>query len=189
MEIQHPTPSHRSETIAVTLGTHNQRLTMAVIRTPLLPIDTLIHRLHQSIRHTPSAKLRAPQSVISVVNPSFGQPARAASDAPLRPHFGEGCILKWILPLSDNGGRNSCPMCRARVFELTAHTAYSESQQFFRTALLVPVFVVCHWQYILSLGQYASPLASIDMHGEYNRQSCGCKTLSLILRNKSSSTA
>ena len=34
--------------------------------------------------------------------------------------LGEGCILKWIAPLSRSGGQNSCPMCRSIIVDLRA---------------------------------------------------------------------
>ena len=106
---------------------------MAALRIPLVPTDKIIQLLSWSIRHTHFTELRSFAECHICHEPflSGSHPERPVT-LPCGHIFGEGCILKWVSPLPDHRGKNSCPLCREPIFEaralklLTTHPTYSE---------------------------------------------------------------
>ena len=85
---------------------------------PVAPINKTIDLLYQNVQHTHSSRLHniAQCHICSERFLSGKHPERPVT---LRcGHiFGEGCILKWISPLSDTRGKNSCPLCRTSILK------------------------------------------------------------------------
>ena len=106
---------------------------MTALRIPLVPTEKIIDLLFRSIRHAHSTELRSIRECHVCHEPflSGSRPERPVT-LPCDHIFGEGCILKWVSPLPDNRGKNSCPLCREPIFEaralklLTTHPTYSE---------------------------------------------------------------
>ena len=87
---------------------------------PLVPITKTIDLLYQNVQHTHSSQLH------SIAKCHICDERFLSGKHPERPvtlrcgHiFGEGCILKWISPLSDIRGKNSCPLCRKSILKLS----------------------------------------------------------------------
>lgn len=135
-------------------------------RVPLVPTEKIIDMLSRSIQHVQSSRLQSTAKCHICDEPFL------SGSYPERPitlrcgHiFGEGCILKWVSPLSDNGGKDSCPMCRGPIFEvrtlelLRTYTTYSEDlmasawlfEFFFMWGLADLVYRVLYWLHEVSI--------------------------------------
>ena len=92
---------------------------MAARRISVLPTNKIIDLLFRSIQHAHSTDLQNTTECHICSDPFL------TGRHPERPvllrcgHvFGEGCILKWMSPLSRNGCQNSCPLCREPLLDL-----------------------------------------------------------------------
>ena len=94
---------------------------MAARRIPVLPTNKVVDLLFQSMQHVHSGDLHN-TAECHICNEPF-----LTGQHPERPvilrcgHIlGEGCILKWMSPLSRNGRQNTCPLCRRTLLEVGA---------------------------------------------------------------------
>ena len=87
---------------------------------PAVPINKTIDLLYQNLQHTHSSRLHN-IAQCHICNERFLSGKHPERPVTLRcGHiFGEGCILKWISPLSDTRGKNSCPLCRTSILKLS----------------------------------------------------------------------
>ena len=87
---------------------------------PVVPINKTIDLLYQNVQHTHSSRLHN-IAQCHICNERFLSGKHPERPVTLRcGHiFGEACILKWISPLSDTRGRNSCPLCRTSILKLS----------------------------------------------------------------------
>lgn len=139
---------------------------MTALRIPLVPTEKIIDLLFRSVRHAHSTELQSTAECHICQKPflSGSHPERPVALS-CRHIFGEGCILKWVSPLPDNRGRNSCPMCREPIFEVralelfTTTPTYSEDLQDSATLFRFPylwgladlVYNVPFWLYEISI--------------------------------------
>lgn len=137
-DTQRPTPpqaasSHGCRKTAVTLSTGRfLPLTMTNIGVSLSPTDKIIDLIHKALKHPLSTELQSTAECHICHEPfiSGNNPERPIA-LPCGHIFGEGCILKWVSPLSKNGIKNNCPLCRKPILQLGAqepprtHTRYS----------------------------------------------------------------
>ena len=117
-----PESSPGSRETAVTLSTsHHLPLTMANIDRLMTPTERYIDLLLLNVGHTQSNELQSTTACHICQEPFLTgtNPERPAT-LPCGHIFGDGCIVKWISPLSSNGVRNSCPLCRKPIFQLSA---------------------------------------------------------------------
>ena len=87
---------------------------------PLVPMNKTLDLLYQNVQHTQSSRLHN-IAQCHICNERFLSGKHPERPVTLRcGHiFGEGCILKWISPLSDTRGKNSCPLCRTSILKLS----------------------------------------------------------------------
>ncbi|KAM0801587.1 hypothetical protein BDR22DRAFT_888481 [Usnea florida] len=93
---------------------------MAAGRIPVLPTNKVVDLLFRSMQHVHSSDLHN-TAECHICNEPF-----LTGQHPERPvilrcgHIlGEGCILKWMSPLSRNG-QNTCPLCRRTLLDVGA---------------------------------------------------------------------
>ena len=94
---------------------------MAAHRIPVLPTNKVVDLLFRNVQYAHSSDLQN-TAECHICN----EPFLTGCD-PERPvillcgHImGEGCILKWMSPLSRNGSQNSCRLCRKPLLDLRA---------------------------------------------------------------------
>ena len=94
---------------------------MTARRIPALPTNKIVDLLFRNVQHAHSGDLRS-TAECHICNEPFLTGCHPERPVILRcGHIlGEGCILKWISPLSWDGGRNSCPLCRGKLLDLSA---------------------------------------------------------------------
>ena len=105
---------------------------MTACRIPVLPTNKIVDLLFRIVQHAHSGDLHT-TAECHICNEPFLTGRHPERPVILRcGHvLGEGCILKWISPLSRNGGQNSCPLCRGTLLDLgalevpTTHTTQS----------------------------------------------------------------
>ena len=129
---------------------------MTNIAIPLGQTEKIIDLLYQNIQHTRSTELQ------STAECHICQESFLSGDYPERPvtilcdHiFGEGCILKWLSPLSRDGVKNSCPLCRKPILQLRAQetpttlTMYSYILLATCQCLLFLMFLMCVLSFVI----------------------------------------
>lgn len=86
---------------------------MAVRRIPVLPTNEVVDLLYRNVRNAHSGDLQD-TAECHICNEPFLTGCEPERPVILRcGHImGEGCILKWMSPLSGNESQNSCPLCR-----------------------------------------------------------------------------
>ena len=94
---------------------------MAACRIPVLPTNKIVDLLFRNVQYAHSGNLQN-TAECHICNEPF-----LTGCSPERPvilrcgHImGEGCILKWMSPLSRHGRQNSCPLCREPLLDLRA---------------------------------------------------------------------
>ena len=94
---------------------------MTARRLPVLPTNKIVDLLFRNVQHAHSGDLRS-TAECHICNEPFLTGCHPERPVILRcGHvLGEGCILKWMSPLSRNGGQNSCPLCRGTLLDLGA---------------------------------------------------------------------
>ena len=93
---------------------------MAARRTPVLPINNTVDLIFRDIQCAHSGDLQN-TAECHICNEPFLTGCDPERPVILRcGHImGEGCILKWMSPLSRRGGQNSCPLCRKPLLDLS----------------------------------------------------------------------
>lgn len=94
---------------------------MTTRRLPVLPTNKILDLLFRNVQHAHSGDLHT-TAECHICNEPFLTGRHPERPVILRcGHvLGEGCILKWMSPLSRNGGQNSCPLCRGTLLDLGA---------------------------------------------------------------------
>ena len=96
---------------------------MAVRRIPVLPTNEVVDLLLRNVQYAHSGDLQN-TAECHICNEPFLTGCEPERPVILRcGHImGEGCILKWMSPLSGNGSQNSCPLCRKPLLYSTPPT-------------------------------------------------------------------
>ena len=93
---------------------------MAVRRIPVLPTNDVVDLLLRNVQYAHSGDLQN-TAECHICNEPFLTGCDPERPVVLRcGHImGEGCILKWMSPLSGSGSQNSCPLCRKPLLYAT----------------------------------------------------------------------